>query len=160
MDYWGQKRGLSADYRPDYKREFDKDAQEHFPERAKRSRFSGKVRLVVACDPWSLVFTLAGINLSTSGALAFLSYSHTHSVGMTPHDVEALLTKGDSFHLQIEERGDAESIPYVKAVIQRKTLVREGIEVAFSFENQNDPDVFSLVSDIDRSYHEAAGIFL
>lgn len=119
--------------------------------RSERYDFNSKIRLMVGCDPWTLVFTLKGINISTTGLLAHLSGESTKAAGMTTDDLDTLLAIGDTFHLQIEENGAASTIPHLEVVLRRKSPLSRtqgGLEVAFSFMEKNDPNIYGFLEEI------------
>lgn len=113
----------------------------HTP-RAERFPHDGKVRLLVPFDPWRLMLTLHGANVSQTGACAALS-------GPSAREAEPLLAEGDPYELQIEpdRHGTMLDTVLVRGRLVRRRKTAAGLELAFAFEEQT-PAMAALLDDL------------
>jgi hypothetical protein len=100
---------------------------------------------MVPFDPWRLLLTLAGVDLSVTGVGAVLALPPNRQ----RHEAEALLQEGDPYDLQLEH-GDGElPSPFLRARLIRRRKSAAGLELAFAFEAP-DADLLSLVHDLGQ----------
>ena len=131
--------------------------------REARYRYDGQIRLMVPFDPWRLLLTLHGVNLSISGVSALLARAAATPpppvIGLKDRrpswggegdgsfGAEALLVEGDPYDLQLEHEADHLSAPFLRARLVRRQRTAAGLELAFAFE-EPDGDLLGLVHDL------------
>jgi len=124
----------------------------------------GKLHITIDFAPWQLSLPAEVINVSASGILGLLrtemfadggvqpprgsSQAAAHTGILLRADAETILTPGDPFLLQIDhEAGEHLPIPVLASRLRRREWRREGLEVAFVFED-TDGDVLILVDEL------------
>jgi hypothetical protein len=111
--------------------------------REPRYAYDGKIRLMVPFDPWRLLVTLQGLDLSMTGVAARLDVPARKD----RHDADALLVEGDPYDLQLEHGADHLAAPFLRARLARRRRTPAGLELAFAFE-EPDGDLLGLVHDL------------
>jgi hypothetical protein len=136
-----------------------------------RHPYGGAVRLVVPFDPWRLVVSLTGRDLSTSGVAAIWKGQPARpavpagaraplgaaaariaqaQAGKASEEVAALFVEGDPYDLQLEHDAEHLPAPFLRArlVRARRLPGAYGLELAFAFEAP-DTDLLSLVHELE-----------
>ncbi len=110
--------------------------------RSPRLSYQGRVRLMVTFDPWRLLLTLRGLNLSSGGLCAQLHKTGTQA--------ETLLSEGDLYTLQLDPDDSHLPSPVLSARLVRRTSTNAGWELAFSFA-PGDTAVSALLDELNES---------
>jgi len=127
-------------------RESGADGQES-PET--RYAYGGRVRLLVPFDPWRLLLTLRGLNVSARSVSALLMGSGARE-DLTLAETAALLVEGDPYDLQIEHESDALPTPFIRARLVSRNRTGAGLELTFAFEAP-DGDLLGLIAELAGS---------
>ena len=110
--------------------------------RSPRLSYQGRVRLMVTFDPWRLLLTLRGLNLSSGGLCAQLHKTGTQA--------ETLLSEGDLYTLQLDPDDSHLPSPVLSARLVRRTSTNAGWELAFNFA-PGDTAVSALLDELSES---------
>ena len=96
---------------------------------------------MIPFEPWRLLLSLEGQNLSTSGVLARLSTADAAG------GAEDLLQLYDTYDLQIEHDAEHLPAPLVRGILVRRTRTTAGLELALRFEAP-DVNLLGLVHEL------------
>jgi len=113
--------------------------------RSPRLPFQGRVRLMVHVQPWRLLLTLRGLNLSSGGLCAQL-----HKAASGDNQAESLLLNGDLYTVQLDPDGSHLPSPVLHARLVRRTQTNAGWELAFTFA-PGDITVAALLDELSEA---------
>lgn len=113
--------------------------------RSPRLSFQGRVRLMVHVQPWRLLLTLRGLNLSSGGLCAQL-----HKAAFGSNQAESLLLNGDLYTVQLDPDGSHLPSPVLQARLVRRTQTNAGWELAFTF-TPGDTTVTALLDELQEA---------
>ena len=116
--------------------------------REERFNYQGQVRVLINFEPWRLVLSLRGLNLSRTGLCALLA-SGSQDARKQTQDAELLLAEGDPYDLQLDHDTPHLPTPLVSARLVRKARTNAGWELAFTFTG-TDVGLLGLVHEIQR----------
>ncbi|MCX6105955.1 MAG: hypothetical protein NTY08_09010 [Proteobacteria bacterium] len=117
--------------------------------REERYPYDGQVRVMVNFDPWRLVVTLRGLNLSRTGLCAQLPAATSNETRRENVDAEALLAEGDLYDIQLDHDTSHLPAPLVSGRLVRRARTNAGWELAFTF-TASDVGLLGLVHEIKR----------
>lgn len=116
--------------------------------REDRSPYQGPVRVALGFDPWRIVLTLRGLNLSRTGLCAHWA-SPSAEARREQADAESLLVTGDTYDIQLDHDMPHLPSPLVQARLVRKARTNSGLELAFHIV-ESDVGLLGLMHEIKQ----------
>jgi len=116
--------------------------------REDRSPYNGPVRVSLGFDPWRIVLTLRGLNLSRTGLCAHWATASAEAK-REQADAESLLVTGDTYEMQLDHDMPHLPSPLVQGRLLRKARTNSGLELAFHLVD-SDVGLLGLIHEIKQ----------
>ncbi len=116
--------------------------------REDRSPYQGPVRVALGFDPWRIVLTLRGLNLSRTGLCAHWA-SPSADARREQADAESLLVTGDTYDVQLDHDMPHLTSPLLQGRLVRKARTNSGLELAFHIVD-SDVGLLGLIHEIKQ----------